>query len=79
MRFDSGETLKLPEEDAGAALLDFARRDGAHPLLGRGWISFDLRNPDKLVARKPDPDAQKQVADPGEPVSMGAHATGMEG
>lgn len=65
LRFDSGETLKLPEEDAAAALLDFARRDGAHPLLGRGWLSFDLRDPAKLVARKPDPDTERQVADPG--------------
>jgi cell division protein FtsQ len=53
LRFDSGETLKLPEDGAGAALLDFAQRDGANPLLGRGWISFDMRDPAKLVARKP--------------------------
>ena len=79
LRFDSGETLKLPEEGAGAALLDFAHRDGAHPLLGRGWLSFDLRDPAKLVARKPDPDKAKQVADPGEPVSVHMGAGGMEG
>ena len=66
LRFDSGETLKLPEEGAAAALLDFAKRDGAHPLLGRGWVSFDMRDPAKLVARKPNPDTQRQVADPGE-------------
>ena len=68
LRFDSGETLKLPEEGAAAALLDFAKRDGAHPLLGRGWLSFDLRNPDKMVVRKPKAE-NKEVADPGEPVS----------
>ncbi len=79
LRFDSGETLKLPEEGAAAALLDFAHRDGAHPLLGRGWLSFDLRDPAKLVARKPDPDKAKQVADPGEPVSVRMGAGGMEG
>ena len=86
LRFDSGETLKLPEDGANAALLDFARRDGAHPLLGRGWVSFDMRDPAKLVARKPNPDTQRQVADPG-PVSVGggpigsrlATATGSEG
>ena len=64
LQFDSGETLKLPEEGAPAALLDFAHRDGAHPLLGRGWLSFDLRDPAKLVARRPD--ASRQVADPGQ-------------
>ena len=78
LRFDSGETLKLPEEGAAAALLDFAKRDGANPLLGRGWVSFDLRNPDKMVVRKP-PGGTKQVADPGEPVSAGGAEQGMEG
>ena len=78
LRFDSGETLKLPEDGAGAALLDFARRDGAHPLLGRGWVSFDMRDPAKLVARKPNPDMQRQVADPG-PVSNRSELTGTEG
>ena len=75
LRFDSGETLKLPEDGAGAALLDFARRDGAHPLLGRGWVSFDMRDPAKLVARKPNPDTQRQVADPG-PVSVNGGPVG---
>ena len=84
LRFDSGETLKLPEEGAAAALLDFAHRDGAHPLLGRGWLSFDMRDPDKLVARKPDPDTQRQVADPGDTHggttgSTTSGTTGMEG
>lgn len=75
LQFDSGETLKLPEEDADAALRDFARRDGAHPLLGRGWVSFDMRDPTKLVARRPDPVTEKQVADPGDgPVSSRAAA-----
>lgn len=66
LQFASGETLKLPEEGAGAALADFARRDAVHPLLGRGWLSFDLRDPAKLVARRPDPAAARQVADPGD-------------
>ena len=83
LRFDSGETLKLPEDGADAALLDFAKRDGAHPLLGRGWLSFDLRNPGQMVVRKPDPDRQRQVADPGGqgdgPVSQRMNARGLEG
>ena len=84
LRFDSGETLKLPEEGAGAALLDFAHRDGAHPLLGRGWLSFDLRNPGRMVVRRPDADQRRQVADPGDaagtpPAGAGSTATGLEG
>ena len=76
LRFQSGETLKLPEEGAGAALADFAGRETAHPLLGRGWLSFDLRDPAKLVARRPDA-ASRQVADPGDPpVSPGGTKTG---
>ncbi|WP_425228286.1 cell division protein FtsQ/DivIB [Sphingomonas sp.] len=77
LRFDSGETLKLPEEGAGAALLDFAKRDGAHPLLGRGWLSFDLRLPGKMVVRRPPTGAERQVADPAQPA--GAGGNGMEG
>lgn len=53
LTFDSGETLKLPEVGAADALVTFAEKDGAHPLLGRGWLSFDMRDPSKLVARKP--------------------------
>lgn len=84
LRFDSGETLKLPEENPEAALLDFAKRDGAHPLLGRGWLSFDLRNPGAMVVRKPETGAERQVADPsqlpgGEPVGAQPNTTGMEG
>ena len=61
LRFDSGETLKLPEEGAPAALLNFAQRDGAHPLLGRGWVAFDMRDPARFVARKPAAGARAQV------------------
>lgn len=53
LTFKSGETLALPEEGAAAALLKFAELDGARPLLGRGWLRFDMRDPAKLVARKP--------------------------
>ena len=53
LTFDSGETLKLPEDGAADALVTFAEKDGAHPLLGRGWLSFDMRDPARLVARKP--------------------------
>ena len=53
LTFESGETLALPEDGAPRALVKFAELDGARPLLGRGWIRFDMRDPTKLVARKP--------------------------
>lgn len=53
LTFDSGETLALPQENARAALVKFAEMDGAQPLLGKGWLRFDMRDPTKLVARKP--------------------------
>jgi cell division protein FtsQ len=64
--FQSGETLALPEGDADAAkaLLKFAQLDGVRPLLGRGWIRFDMRDPTKLVARKPGQVSNQPVADP---------------
>jgi cell division protein FtsQ len=53
LRFQSGETLALPEgeEDAGRALIRFARLDGAQRLLGRGYLRFDMRDPTRFVAR----------------------------
>lgn len=53
LTFQSGETLALPEDGAAAALMKFAEMDRTTPLLGRGWLRFDLRDPTKLVARKP--------------------------
>jgi cell division protein FtsQ len=54
--FDTGETLSLPEgtDEAAKALRLFAERDGTLRLLGRGWLKFDMRNPDRMVMRKPD-------------------------
>jgi cell division protein FtsQ len=53
LRFQSGETLSLPEEprDATKALARFAEMDSADRLLGRGFIRFDMRDPTKLVVR----------------------------
>lgn len=65
LTFDSGETLKLPEEGASAALVQFAEKDGAHPLLGRGWLGFDMRDPDKFVARRPSATVAKESEDDG--------------
>jgi cell division protein FtsQ len=68
--FDTGETLALPEENAAAALVKFAEMDGADRLLGKGFTRFDMRDPSKLVARKPDGIVSHDVAkdSPGRPV-----------
>ncbi len=54
LQFKSGETLALPEGEKAAAeaLLNFARMDGIHRLLGRDLIHFDLRDPDRAYFRK---------------------------
>ena len=55
LRFQSGETLSLPEgdEQAAGALINFARLDGINRLLGRGIPRFDMRDPDKFILRLP--------------------------
>lgn len=55
LRFQSGETLSLPEgaHEAATALVNFARLDGVNHLLGRGIVRFDMRDPDKFVLRLP--------------------------
>jgi cell division protein FtsQ len=71
LQFQTGETLALPEGEAEAAkaLLNFARLDGVHRLLGRDLIHFDLRDPNRAYFRK----AQKAEAvkvQPAEPVKV---------
>ena len=56
--FESGETLALPQENAAAALMKFAEMERDRALLGKGWLRFDLRDPTRLVARKPGADAR---------------------
>ncbi|MCP1468591.1 cell division protein FtsQ [Sphingobium sp. OAS761] len=55
LRFQSGETLSLPEGDreSASALVNFARMDGVNRLLGRGIVKFDMRDPDRFVLRLP--------------------------
>lgn len=83
LTFESGEVLALPEEGAARALVRFAELDGQRPLLGRGWLRFDMRDPAKLVARKPgmnqnhalaEPAESGGVGDGGTPVGTGAEA-----
>ena len=52
MRMKSGETISLPEgRAADTALARFAQMHRDTPLLGRGFVRFDLRVPDKMVVR----------------------------
>jgi len=53
VRFQSGETLMLPEgdEESRAALAEFAQRDQRARLLGQGFMRFDMRVPGRIVAR----------------------------
>lgn len=64
LRFQSGETLLLPEGDreAAAALVSFARMDGVNRLLGRGVVRFDMRDPEKFVLRLPKSGARDAKA-----------------
>ena len=76
LTFDSGETLALPQDGAREALATFARMNAGKPLLGKGWVRFDLRDPDKLVARRPGQDAGHVVPDDGRAAPLaGAAAT----
>lgn len=74
LAFDSGETLALPEEGAQGALVRFAEMDGARPLLGRGWLRFDLRDPARLVARKPGANLARSIQDDGRPAPAASAA-----
>ena len=65
LTFTTGETLALPQDGAAQALVKFAQLDGADPLLGKGWIRFDLRDPARMYARRAGQDKQQQVADDG--------------
>jgi cell division protein FtsQ len=54
LTFKTGETIALPEGDkeSAEALLNFARMDGVHRLLGRDIIHFDFRDPSRAYLRK---------------------------
>ncbi|MEN2785702.1 cell division protein FtsQ/DivIB [Sphingomonas qilianensis] len=84
LTFESGETLALPEGEqaAATALTKFAQLDGVKPLLGKGWLRFDMRDPAKLVARKPGDSAGRAITDPNQagaappPAVIEAHKRG---
>ncbi|QNQ10526.1 cell division protein FtsQ/DivIB [Sphingomonas alpina] len=66
LTFESGETLLLPEGNTAAshALVKFAEMDGVRPLLNKGWLRFDMRDPAKLVARRPGEETARAITDP---------------
>jgi cell division protein FtsQ len=73
LKFQSGETLMLPEGEAAAvaALKKFAELDAAQRLLGRGMARFDMRNPDQMAvlpgAKKAAPAAPSSSDKPIDP------------
>ncbi|MGL4314411.1 MAG: cell division protein FtsQ/DivIB [Sphingomonas sp.] len=71
--FQTGETLALPEEEPEKALIKFAELDGSRSLLGKGWVRFDMRDPSRLVARKP---GAEMLHAPGSPAPLTA-GTGL--
>lgn len=78
--FQSGETLELPEGDveASRALVRFAQIDGTRPLLGKGWLKFDMRDPPRIVARKPDDADTHMITDPANGSSVPAKPSLIE-
>jgi cell division protein FtsQ len=71
VRFQSGETLMLPEGDKAArdALALFARKDSEARLLGQGIVRFDMRVPDRMVVRMSQEPGAK-VATPPPPANQ---------
>lgn len=56
LTFKSGQALALPmgEADATGALINFARLDGVHRLLGGKVAAFDMRSPERIYMRCPE-------------------------
>lgn len=65
IRFQSGETLSLPEGDSEAikALATFARKDQEARLLGQGYVRIDMRDPKQMVIRT-SRDPGTRITDP---------------
>lgn len=75
--FATGETLVLPEENAQAALLKFAELDSNRRLLGQGLLRFEMRDPTRLVVRRPGPGGTPAVTDTSA-ASIHGRASGSE-
>lgn len=81
LRFQSGETLSLPEGDkeSAGALVNFARMDGVNRLLGRGIVRFDMRDPDRFVLRLPRGQAKEAPAEKADAATASASTASEEG
>lgn len=68
LRFQSGETLSLPEGDDAAikALALFAKKDQEARLLGQGYVRIDMRDPTRMVVRTSS-DPGTRIQDPAPP------------
>lgn len=68
LRFQSGETLSLPEGDDAAlqALATFAKKDQEARLLGQGYVHIDMRDPSRMVVRT-SRDPGTRIMDPTPP------------
>jgi cell division protein FtsQ len=68
LRFQSGETLSLPEGDSAAvqALATFAKKDQEARLLGQGYVHIDMRDPARMVVRTSS-DPGSRIVDPTPP------------
>ena len=78
LRFQSGETLSLPEGDGEAlkALATFAKKDQEARLLGQGYVRIDMRDPSRMVVRTSrDPGTRIQDPTPLPPPADPAAAT----
>ena len=55
LTFRTGQVLALPqgEEKSAGALMEFARLDGVHRVLGGKVAAFDMRNPERIYLRVP--------------------------
>lgn len=80
LRFQSGETLSLPEggPTAAAALMKFAQLDGVNRLLGRGIVKFDMRDPARFVLRLPSDRRPPVAAATGTGEAAGGDAAGKD-
>jgi cell division protein FtsQ len=76
LRFQSGETLSLPEGDAEAtkALALFAKKDQEARLLGQGYVRIDMRDPARIVVRTSN-DPGTRIQDPVPPPPVDPDAT----
>ena len=56
LTFKTGQLLALPmgEKESAGALIDFARQDGQHRLIGGKATAFDMRIPPRIYIRCPD-------------------------